>query len=275
MTTNFHLAPPPKTVDGVTAVPIDIQTIDAVLVFDGTASAATGDATITYTVGPTPGNPIFDLRQEITSAWIDGAPFPVAQLAHHTFGTGNFTDLRVIEAVQSAGSVHTLRVQYPLAAPNSQLGGSYLPTLEWSAGPRLRFVFGFSDLNRARYTEAWLPSNLIFDQFALRLEIQLVNTIVAHSVITNGIVTSTGANYWRIEFPARFPSLSPLLEIRASDTLELQTDSTVLPLSGKTVSLEAWKPAGSAVMLSAQLNILKTLLADNENDYGSYLHGNR
>lgn len=275
MATNFHLAPPPKTVDGLVAVPIDIQTIDAMLVFDGAASAATGDATITYTVGPSTGNPIFDLRQEITSAWLDGALFPAAQLAHHTFGSGNFTDLRVIESVQSAGSVHTLRVQYPLATPNSQLGGSYLPALEWSAGPRLRFVFGLSDLNRARYAEAWLPSNLIFDQFALTLEIQLVNTLVAHSVITNGIVTSLGTNHWRIELPTRFTSLSPLLEIRASDTLELQTDSTVLPVSGKTVSLEAWKPAGSAVGLSGQLNTLKTFLADNENDYGPYLHGNR
>ena len=60
----------------------------------------------------------------------------MAQLAHHDFGSGNFTDLRVIESVQAAGSVHTLRVQYPLALPDSQLGGSYLPALDWSAGPR-------------------------------------------------------------------------------------------------------------------------------------------
>jgi hypothetical protein len=53
----------------------------------------------------------------------------------------------VIEAAQSAGSVHTLRVQYSLTTPDSQLGGSYLPAIAWSAGPRLRFVFGLSDLN--------------------------------------------------------------------------------------------------------------------------------
>ncbi|MCO5760994.1 MAG: hypothetical protein NHG36_05725, partial [Chromatiaceae bacterium] len=230
MATNFHLAPPPKTVDGLAAVPIDIQTIDAVFIFDGAASAATAVATITYTVGPTAGNPIFDLRQDIASAWLDGTPFPAAQLAHHTFGTGSFTDLRVIEAMQSAGSVHTLRVEYPLATPDAQLGGSYLPALEWSAGPRLRFVFGLSDLNKARYAEAWLPANLIYDQFALTLEIQIVNTLVAHSVITNGTVTALEANRWRIEFPSRFAALSPLLEVRASDTLEVQTDTTILPV---------------------------------------------
>jgi len=275
MSTNFHLAPPSKTVDGLLAVPIDIESITAVFTFDGATQTATADATIVYTVGPTAGNPIFDLRQNITQAWVDGGDFPVAQLAHHNFGAGTFTNLRVIEAVQAAGSVHTLRIRYNLALPNSQLGGSYLPALDWLAGPKLRFVFGLSDLNKARYAEAWLPANLIFDQFTLTLEIQLVNTLAAHSVITNGLVTVLGANHWRLEFPSRFTALSPLLEVRASDTLELQTDTTVLPVSGRTVILEAWKPAGSAVSLAGQLNMLKTLLADNENDYGPYLHGNR
>ena len=120
MSTNFHLASPPKTVDGLVSVPIDIESIDAVFTFDGAAQTASADATITYTVGPTAGNPIFDLRQNITAAWVDGVVFPVAQLAHHNFGVGTFTDLRVIESVQTAGSVHTLRVQYGLALPDAQ-----------------------------------------------------------------------------------------------------------------------------------------------------------
>lgn len=275
MATNFHLAPPPKTVDGLAAVPVDIQSIDALFTFDGSASAASADATITYTVGPTAGNPIFDLRQDITQAWLDGVLFPVAQLAHHGFGADAFTDLRVIQSVQGAGSVHTLRVLYPLALPNSQLGGSYLPALEWSAGPKLRFVFGLSDLNRARYAEAWLPANLIFDQFAIALEIQLVSIVAAHSVITNGAVTTLGSNHWRIAFPERFTALSPMLEVRASDTLLQQTDSVALPVSGKTVTLEAWKPSGSTVNLGGEINTLKTLLAENENAYGPYLHEER
>ena len=85
MSTNFHLAPPPKTVDGLTAVPIDIQSIEAIFKFDGAAQTASADATIAYTVGPVAGNPIFDLRQNITQAWIDGVVFPPAQLAHHQF----------------------------------------------------------------------------------------------------------------------------------------------------------------------------------------------
>lgn len=275
MATNFDLAPPTKTVDGLLAVPIDIQSIEAVFTFDGLAESAAADATITYTVGPAAGNPIFDLRQEISQAWVDDAVFPAAQLAHHDFGGAPFTDLRVIEQVQDAGSVHTLRVQYDLALPDSQMGGTYLPALAWSAGPKLTFVFGLSDLNRARYVEAWLPANLIFDQYSIDLEINIINTMAPHSLITNAVVTTLGANHWQLSFPHRFTAVSPLLEVRATDTLVQQTDTVLLPVSGKTVTIEAWKPTGSATNLTAQINNIKTFLTDNENDYGPYLHDER
>ena len=274
MATNFHLAPPAKTVDGLLAVAIDIVSITASFVFDAAAQTAVADATITYEVGPTAGNPIFDLRQTITQAWLDGAVFPVAQLAHHGFGSGAFTDLRVLEAVQSAGSVHTLRVIYNLALPNSQLGGSYLPVIEWTAGPRLRFVFGLSDLNRARYVEAWLPANLPFDQYSITLAVQITGTLALHSVISNGVVTALGVNQWAVAFPARFTCLSPMFEIRAADSLVQQSGAVLLP-SGATVSIDTWKPAASTVNLATQITAIGNLLADNETAYGGYAHGNR
>ncbi len=275
MAADFSLAPPPKTVDGLLAVPVDVTSVTATFVFDGATSTATADATMTYTVGPTAGNPFFDLRQTVTDAWLDGAPFPPAQLAHHAFGTGSFTDLRVVESVQAAGSVHTLRLRYALGTPQSQLGGSYLPAVSWSAGPRLTFVFGLSDLNRARYAEAWLPANLLFDQYPTTLDVSIVNTMAAHSVITNAAVTPLGANHWRLDFPARFSALSPMLEIRASDTVELATGTAALPVSGTTVIVEAWKPAGDMTDLAGQIAAIGGFLAENENAYGPYLHDGR
>jgi len=275
MSTNFHLAPPSKTVDGLLCVPIDIQSITAVFTFDSAAKTATADATISYTVGTTAGNPIFDLRQTISKAWVDGAVFPVAKLAHHNFGAGTFTNLRVIEAVQAAGSIHTLRVKYNLGVPDAQLGGTYLPALEWLPGPKLRFAFGMSDLNKARYAEAWLPANLIFDQYSIGLELQITGAAPAHSVITNGSVTNLGANHWRVGFPSRFTALSPMLEIHSSDSVVSQTDTVGLPVSGKTVTITAWKPTAGAANLTTQINNIKTLLTNNENDYGGFVHDNR
>lgn len=68
MTGNWEVAPPAKMVDGLLAVPIDISAITATMMFDGASHSAMADATVTYTVGPVSGNPIFDLRQSISAA---------------------------------------------------------------------------------------------------------------------------------------------------------------------------------------------------------------
>lgn len=274
-TTNFELAPPPKTVDGLLAVPIDISSIVASFVFDAAAQSASADATITYEVGPQAGHPIFDLRQTPSAAWLDGAAFDVARLAHHAFSADAQAKLRVIDSMQAAGSVHTLRLTYPLALPDAQLGGSYLPALDWLPGPRLRFVFGLSDLNRARYLEAWLPANLPFDQYTIDLTIQITGTVVAHQVISNAAIGVLGANHWQLSFPGRFSCLSPMLEVRAGDALETAVTNTVLPVSGTNVVIECWKPAGSAVNLASQGTAIAALLADYEQRIGPYLHGGR
>jgi hypothetical protein len=269
--TDFRVAPPPTAVDGLTAVPIDVQQVQALVTFDGATSTAQADVTMTYAVGPTDGSPLFDLRQTIGQAWVDGAPTDPGLLAPHDVGAGTFSTIRVLEAVQSAGSVHTLRLVYGLATPSSQLGGAYPPVLQWSAGPRVRWTFGLSDLNAGRYLEAWLPSNLIFDQFPVTLEIVLTGTLAPHSLITNGAITVLGTNHWSVLFPDRFAPLSPLVEVRASDAVQQATGSVLLPVSGTNVTIEAWKLVGGSEDLTTEIDDAKTLLTANENDYGPFL----
>lgn len=275
MSTNFHLAPRPKIVDGLQAVPIDIQSIDGRLSFDGATQSAEGDVTFTFVVGPHSGNPIFDLRQTILEAWLDGVVIPVAQLAHHDFGGGPQAELRVLQSSLAAGSNHTLRIRYALGIPQASTAGSYQPHLDWSSGPRLTFNFGFTDLGPGRYLESWVPSNLIFDQFDLTLELVLLNTAIAHSMISNGAVTALGTNHFRVQWPAHITSLSTLLELRSSDSLLQQTDVVTLPVSGVTVSIEAWALAGGGVNLATQIGNIRNFLVANENDIGRYAHGNR
>jgi hypothetical protein len=273
--TRFDLAPLPTTVDGLLAVPIDLQQVTASLVFDGASATGTGDATLRFVTGPQDGNPIFDLRQTITAAWLDGSPVAVAKLAHHDFGGGPHAELRVLESVLAAGSSHALRMTYALGPPQASTAGSYQPAMTWSAGPRLAFNFGFTDLGAGRYLESWVPANLIFDQFPLTLDLRVVGTAIPHTPITNGAVTAIGHNHWSVAFPARFSALSPLLELRATDTLSSMTDTVTLPVSGATVAVEAWKLAGGPVDLGAQIANLKTWLAANEQSSGPYVHGGR
>jgi hypothetical protein len=275
MPTNFDLAPPTRIVDGLSAVPIDIQQITAALTFDGASSSGTGDATVDFIVGPGGGCPIFDLRQTITAVWLDGVPLTLSDVALHDFGGGAGAELRVVNAVLADGTSHTLRVTYTLGTPQASIAGSYQPAMTWSSGPRLAFNFGFTDLGPGRYLESWIPANLIFDQFGLALELRVLNTAVAHTPITNGVVTSVGVNHWSVAFPSRFTALSHLLELRAVDAVTSQTASTVLPGSGATIQIEAWKLAGSTVDLAARLADIGVFLAANESSAGPYLHGGR
>ena len=131
MATNFDLAPPPVSFDGKTAVPIDISTIDARLTFDGAASTASGDATLTFVVGPAAGRPMFDLRQTITGVWLDGAPLAVGQVLTRDLGGGPGAELRVLDVSLAAGVE-------PHAAPHVQPRAAGLARRrQLSAGPRL------------------------------------------------------------------------------------------------------------------------------------------
>lgn len=273
--TTLDLAPPPKQVDGLWAVPMDIRRIDASLVFDAASQQVSGDATLVFRLGRHAGCPIFDLRQSVTGVWLDGAVVPIAEVAHHDFGGGANANLRVLARSLEAGSEHSLRLTYTVGLPQASMAGSYLPQIVWSAGPRLVFNFGFTDLGAGRYLEAFVPANLIFDQFELSLELRLTGTAVAHTLITNGSISGLGSNHWRIDFPARFSALSPLLELRAADSLQSSTLNTVLPVSGSNVAITAWKLAGNAANLANQANAIAGFLADNENSSGRYIHGER
>ncbi len=275
MSTNFHLAPPPKTVDGLFALPIDIQKINGDLLFDGATQNCQGDAIIDFIMGPQDGYPIFDLRQTITECWLDGVSLSPTLMAHHDFGGGPQAELRVLQSWLTAGTSHSLRLRYSLGIPQASTAGSYQPHLEWGPGPRLFFNFGFTDLGPGRYLEAWLPANLIFDQFEVMLELQVLNTAVEHSVISNGSITVLDANHWQVKWPAVSSAFSTLLEIRTMDTVTHLTGTATLPVSNTTVTIEAWKPVGSTVDLANQINNARSYLIHNENNVGSYVHGNR
>jgi hypothetical protein len=272
---NLDLAPPPKLVDGLWAVPMDIARIDASLVFDAASQQISGDATLEFRLGQHAGCPIFDLRQSITGVWLDGTVVALADVASHDFGGGANANLRVLNRVLDAGSSHNLRLTYAVGVPQASMAGSYLPQIVWSAGPRLAFNFGFTDLGAGRYLEAFVPANLIFDQVELSLQLQLTGTAVAHTPISNGTITNLGANHWRIDFPPRYSAFSPLLELRATDSLQSHTLNTVLPVSGSNVAINVWKLSSNAANLVNQANAIAGFLADNENSSGRYIQGNR
>ncbi|SDD02515.1 hypothetical protein SAMN05444580_102428 [Rhodococcus tukisamuensis] len=268
MVVDFTTAPPPTVVDGLVAVPVHVEGLRAHVRLDGSTSTARVDVTMMYVVGPTPGSPIFDLRQEVDRCWLDDRLIEPDLVRPRDVGEGLFGSIRVLQAVQAAGSSHTLRFQYRMATPRSQLDGTYPPALEWYAGPRLRWSFGMADLYAGRYLEAWLPSNLQFDQFPIELTIRIAGTAVPHTVISNGTVVAIDDNAWSVQFPPWFTSMSPMLEVRAADAVERAC--VTVQLRSSSVVVVVWKLVTDPTSLAEQLELIAMLLAGNETSFGAY-----
>ncbi len=273
MPDNFHLAPDPVTVDGLLAVPIDIQQLDATLTFDAATATCAVDATIDFVMGPAAGNPVFDVRQTIGSAWLDGTPIAAALLAHHDFGGGGDSRLRIVESVLAAGSAHTLRLTYQLALPDALNSSSGPPTYDWN-GDQLNLKFWYTDLQPGRYLDAWLPGNLIFDQFPAHLDIRIDNSAVAHVLVTNGTRTDVAQNHWEVDYPDWYSVCSSMLRIHPDDEVESRVGSVVLAGAGN-VDVHTHKETGAATDLAVQEAAIIALLQANSASMGPYVHGDR
>jgi hypothetical protein len=265
-------APTPVVVDGLLAVPIDILRVDAAVVFDTSTRRASATATIRFRTGEADGCPVFDLRQTVTAARLDGVSLDPVELAHHDLGGGPDAEMRVLTRTLMADTEHTLEVNYTLATPASP----YAQPVSWSAdGARVAWDLFFSDLRPARYLEMWFPSNLIYDAFTLSLDLRVTGTTVAHAVLANGQVSALGTNRWRVEYPAHFVSFSPMLVLDAVDRLVTRSGSIALP-GGPTVALTLAHPTSlTNVDLAAVETALCGYLISKHADLGPYDHGDR
>jgi len=270
----FRYAPPPTRAGGRTAVPIDIHTIDAVLHLDAHTGRCTADAYLEFTQGPHDGHPVFDLRQQIESALLDGDRLSPDDLPHCDLGGGPEAAMRVIRRRLQAGTRHSLHVSYALATPQAPRGGSRLPEVHASDG-RARLSFGMSDLAPGRYLESWIPANLLFDQYSIDIGITVANAAAPHVLITSGRSIQIAENRWWVEFRPGSTSCSPMVELHPADEVVCRRATVRLPVSDKDLEIEIWKPRGMKAQLSRLLGKVSGWLCDFERRMGRYCHGRR
>jgi hypothetical protein len=276
----MRFAPPPKRLDNQRlAVPIDIETISAKLIFNAAKQQVHGDAAIRFRHGVEHGYPLFDLRQPVEGVWLDGARLSAGEAAvpFRRLGARREQSMRVLQRKLRAGDRHRLRLTYRLHTPPlhaSSMGG-YQPRLTWPDNRCVDFNFGFTDLGGGRYLEAWVPANLIYDRFTLTLEVIVRHTARPHVVVTNGESEEVSLNHWRVRFPSTFTALSPMLQLHPRDAVESTSRSVKLPASKRSVEIEAWKFCDNPIDLDAQAAAIGRWLARNDRNIGPYHHGNR
>lgn len=217
--------PAPREVDGLTAVPINIHSVTAVVVFDLDTNKAKATAEMVFEMTGDGGMPVFDLRQKIDSATLDGEAIPVEELAAHEFGKLSGT-MRILERELQPGKTHVLHFDYQLRQPFSPKSDP----IGWGDG-KLDWDFFFSDLNQGRYMEMWFPSNLLYDHFKFDFDVSIKGTKTKHTLVTNGATTEVGPLHWKVSFPDHFTAFSHMLVIVPSK--DVKTGSSTFKLNGE------------------------------------------
>jgi hypothetical protein len=261
--------PPPVRLGDDTVVCPDVIGVAATITFDVGAREAVAEVTAEFVVEGDGGCPALDLRQALERLSLDGSPLPAEAFAHRDLGAGDGAAMRVLDQALAGGSRHRLDLGYRLGLPDAE---GAQPIGWQDAG--VRFDFWMSDLHPGRYLEMWLPANLCHDRFALSVEVEVVGG-VHHGVVTNGTETALGARRWRIEYPAHFTALSPMLVLAPSTELEVRR--TAVALAGRTRPLEVVTAKHSEVVadLAACEADVTGWLAGNAARYGPWVHGDR
>jgi hypothetical protein len=228
-------------------------------------------ATMQFYVGSNGGNPVFDVRQTILAAELDGMPIDPALMAAYDLGGDPWASVRVLAADLPACSEHTLVLTYDVALPQSPNAKG----IAWEGQTtRVKWDFWFSDLYPGRYLESWFPANLIHDRFPFTLEVELQNSLFGHRVVTNGVAWDLAANHWQVVFPAHYTALSPMFVLVADD--RVVTSSTVLALPDDTLlTVDMVRDLDVNISFPEILGIVDPAFDEFIASTGAYAHGDR
>lgn len=266
---DLDLAPPAADVDGLHAVPIDIQRVAARVVLDATARAASVEVVMRFKMGTSDGYPIFDLRQKIVGATLNGADVSPAKMAHHDFGGGADAELRVLEVRLPACSENTLALSYAMEQPSAPSS----PPIEWdTSSTRVSWDFWSWDLTAGTFLEKWFPANLTYDRFAFTLDLDLQRSDFGHTLITNGMTRQLSPGRWLVTYPPAYTALSPMLVLVPDDRVEAYT--AALPrASGGSIKLDLFKDRRVDADLSLVANEIRRHVEEFTRSTGEYPFG--
>ncbi len=261
-------APPPLEIEGHRAVPVDVLSLEARVVFDVGRRRARAEARMRFTLGEE-GWPLFDLRQpEVEALSLDGAKLRPSRAAAVDRG-GTCGTVRVLRKVLPAGGEHVLEMAYPLEQPASP--GS-IP-IGWGKG-RLSWDFWMSDLNPGRYLEQWFPSGFVHDRFPFTLELEVKGLETEHELVTNAEVEESGPGRWRLRFPAHYTPLSPMLVLVPAEEVEREVREVVLR-DGRRITVDLCRRKEAPGSLdSLHEHIARDLQAFTDST-GPWAHGGR
>jgi hypothetical protein len=245
-------------------VPIDIERLAASVRFDVGSRVAEVSARLEFRIDGPPGCPVFDLRQPIGTASLDGSALPADALAYCDVGAGEDARVRVVDVTCSDAGPHLLELRYGLGTPEATGG----PTIAWSPGG-VSWDLLMSDLEPGRYLEMWFPANLCHDALRIELDVEVVGTDRPHVLLANGALKEHRKGlHWSLEYPRHYASLSPLLVLAPADEVEVRRARAAA--GGRQLGLTVAALAGSGTDLDAVMADTSAWLAYFSARYGRF-----
>lgn len=259
--------PPPFAVDGVAHVLLDLRRVEAELVFNTSTREIRGAAVVEFAAGGVAGFPLFDLRQSITRAVLDGEELAPGTLVRVELPAGD-TTMIAVQRLLDPCSEHTLEIEYAVEALDSDTSFIFVnDAIAWATQ--------LFDYPAQSFAEKWFPSNLIHDVHDLTVDLLLADAPILHAVLANAPVVELGPNHWRIDY-VDVTSMSPMIQLCPAGSALGQVAE--VEVGDVTVEVEAWSCTtwtDAPPDLAAVTPTLADALQYSHGELGPYPHGDR
>jgi hypothetical protein len=249
---NLHLAPP--DFDGVhgRSIFVDFKHAEYDITYNPRALTTTVHSRIKFSATRR-GKPLFDLKPLPRNLRLNGVPV-TQQL---TSFPGGVSALRIVDHEIQPGE-HVLEMVNEFKTNVSYNRNSVLS------------AFWIRDLKDRMFLEQYIPSNFEFDQYKMVLNIKVEGVAnPPQDIYTNGTLTQTAGNSWRIEFPEWYTVSCPYFHITSRGAMK-KRKFTYRSIDGRDIPITIYSPFRFRTNTFATHTI--KYMKELEDDYGPWPH---
>ncbi|MBY0415696.1 MAG: hypothetical protein K2Q18_16095, partial [Bdellovibrionales bacterium] len=130
-------------------------------------------------------------------------------------------------------------------------------------------AFWFNDLSARSFLEAYLPSNLDYDQYKMTLNLNFPE-MINQKIYTNGVVTKIDLTNFKVQFPETYNS-SALYFHTAPNGRYPESQFVYHSIDGRDIPVTAYSANTSTDLAEVKKEVLKSMTT-LETLYGPFLH---
>jgi len=235
------------------AVFVDMKTADYRITYYVKNKEASA-ASILHFFMPESGLPIIDLVTEPNSVYLNGVVVETKEIDLPNGGKVRVLDREVLRGPHQVLIQHKIRHGITF----NRRG--------------VKQAFFMSDLDDRSFLEQYLPTSWEYDQYAMKLKVEVKDGRTKQKVFTNGRILRQTNTEWEIEFPEYFNSSSPYFHITAASAM-MDEEFEYYSSNGRIIPIQIYKKR-SEVKVDLRKFKKKTIdILDNlENDFGPFPH---